>query len=57
MVPAVLAGANAGAKVARYLCVAVWIRIVGPSLPGDLDQGQFATTFGNDPANRQVRRT
>lgn len=57
MVPGVLVGANAGAKVARYLCVAVWMRIVGPSLSGDPDQGEFGTTFRNDPANRQVGRT
>jgi hypothetical protein len=42
---------------ARHLSVAVSIRIVGPSLPGDPDQGDFGTTFRNYPANRQVRHT
>ena len=51
------ARANPGTKVAPYLSVALLIRIVGPSLPGDLDQGLFGTAFRNDPANRQARRT
>jgi pimeloyl-ACP methyl ester carboxylesterase len=51
------ARANPGTKVAPYLSVALLIRIVGPSLPGDLDQGLFGTAFRNNPATRQARRT